>query len=195
MTPSTRPRVLPANFRAGTQVRRFVGLTLFAATCAIGASWAGIELGRTWGLAEADGGMLEPLWQRVALGGGVAFLGLSFLAGMLVYWRRYIVSLDVEDGGRTVRIDRLAPLPALRLPVDHVQVDGKVHTGHGGDLEMLFPQVRRVNAPWLWVRVRGWRWPLVLDLRGRQAEAGPEAPRTGRTGVSSKSACPSGRGR
>jgi hypothetical protein len=154
------------HFRAGPQARKVVALTLFAAACALGAAWWGLDLGRTYGLAEADGGVLRPLWQRAALGGCLALLGLAFLAGMLVYWRFYVVRLDVEDGGRLLRIGRLPPFPTLLVPCDQVKVGDAVH-GRGGGLSLLYSRLSSVNAPWRTIRLPGWRWPLILDLHGR----------------------------
>jgi hypothetical protein len=54
--------------------------------------------------------------------------------------------------------------------------------------------MRRVNAPWLWVRVRGWRWPLVLDLKGRLVETQPAAAGTHRPRAASTRASPPGKG-
>ena len=175
MNPSSQPLPPPPTYRAGAQVLKVIGLTVFAVACAVGAGWWGLDLGHSWGLAEVDGGVLKPLWQRVALGVGVALLGLSFPAGMLAYGSHYVVSLDLEDRGRLLRIGRVAPFPALRLPVDQVKIGDKVNTGHGGEFSLVHSRLRSVDAPWLWVEIRGWRWPLVLDLQGKFTAGGDAA--------------------
>jgi hypothetical protein len=177
MNSSSQPAAPPPTYRAGTQVRKIVGLTVFAVACAAGAAWWGLDLGQSWGLAEADGGVLKPLWQRMVLGSVLTILGLSFPAGMFTYWSRYIVRLDLEDGGRTLRIGRLAPFPSLRLPVEQVKIGDQVQTGHGGEFSLASARMSSVQAPWLWVEIRGWRWPLVLDLRGTFGERGGSAPK------------------
>jgi hypothetical protein len=169
----------PPGYRAGFQATKLIGLTAFSAACAAGAGWWGVDIARTWGMAEADGGVLRPLWQRAALGLGVGLLGMAFLAAMLVFWRFYIVALQVDGDGRTLRIRRLPPLPELRLDVADVKIEGQRHTGQASELGPMFWRMRLVHAPWLSVRVRGRRWPMVLDLQGRLTGAPKVAPRRG----------------
>jgi hypothetical protein len=160
-----------ARYRAGLQAWKLVALVALSAACAGGAVAAGLDLGRTWGLREADGGVLRPLAHRLALGGGVAALGVAFLTGMVVYLRFYVLRVDVLDGGRTVRIGRLFPFPALLVPAGRVRLGAKVHRGgQGGALAVVIPALGRVRAPWLSLRVEGLRWPLLLDLKGRWEE-------------------------
>ena len=102
---------------------------MYKRQCAIGGAWWGVDLAQTWGLREADGGVLKPLWQRVTLGAGLALLGVSFLAGMLVYLRFYIIGIDVEDEGQTVVIRRFAPFPVRRFPSAQVRISGTVNAG------------------------------------------------------------------
>ena len=156
-----------ARYRAGFQVAKLVGLAALSAACAVGALGYGIELGQTWGLREADGGVLKPFAERLAVGGLVAALGVAFFAAMVVYLRFYVVRIDLEDGGRTVRIGRLPPFSTLRLPAGRVRLGTKVHRGEGGVFALAAPRFRRVKAPWLSLHVEGWRWPLLLDLQGK----------------------------
>ncbi|MEI6670311.1 MAG: hypothetical protein WCP29_19375 [Acidobacteriota bacterium] len=155
-------------YRAGFQATKVLAVTALAALCAVGAGWWGLDIARTWGLAEADGGVLKPLWQRVAFGSGVGLLGLAFFAGMLVYWRFYIVSIDVEPDGTTVRLGRLFPVPAVVVKAADLRVGSKIHTGDSGLIGVLAPWRIGVDAPWRSVYIRGWRWPLLLDMRGRR---------------------------
>lgn len=158
---------LGEQYRAGFQGTKVVGLTLLALACAVGGAWWGLDIAQTWGLREADGGVLKPLWERVALGGGLALLGVVFFAGMLVYLRFYIIGIDVEDEGQTVVIRRCVPFPVRRLPSAHVRISGAVHTGEIELVTIFSPQARGVRAPWVSVHIRGWKWPLLLDLQGR----------------------------
>jgi hypothetical protein len=164
---------LVPRFRADGLAIKLIGLTLFAAGCAVGSVWAGIVLGQTWGLNPADGGVLLPLGQRIALGIGVASLGLAFLAGMLFYWRYYIIRIEIEDNGRTVLIGRLYPFPQLRLPVEDVTIGSTVRGEYRGFRFPVYSRMAPVDAPWLNVRLRGWRVPMVLDLHGKFLDDAP----------------------
>jgi hypothetical protein len=160
-------------YRAGFQATKVLAVTAFSALCAVGAVWWGVDIGRTWGLADADGGVLKPLWQRAAFGGGVALLGLGFFAGMLFYWRFYIVSIDVEPDGTTVRLGRLFPVPAVLVKAADVRVGNKIHTGDIGLVGVFAPLRIGIDAPWQSVYISGWRRPLLLDMRGRRESATP----------------------
>jgi hypothetical protein len=154
-------------YRAGSQATKVVLLTVFAAVAAAGAVWWGADIAQTWGLRPADGGVLKPLWQRILFGGSLAVLGLAFLVGMIVYWRFYIVRIDSSADGRTVTIGRLPPFAEVTRPSDHVRVGDRVHTGEIELLGVMSAQARGVHARWRLVSVRGWRWPLILDMRGQ----------------------------
>lgn len=168
---ATNPLPSRARYRAGFQAAKVVAITALSGACAVAALRYGLDLGQTWGLREADGGVLKPFVQRVALGGSVAALGVSFFAGMVAYLRFYVLRMDLEDGGGTVRIGRLPPFSTLRLPAGQVRLGAKVHRGKGGALGAVFPGMARVRAPWLSLHVEGWRWPLLLDLKGRWEDA------------------------
>jgi hypothetical protein len=152
-------RTLYASGRAG----RVWALLLVSAACAVGAVGVGVDLGRTYGLRPADGGVLKPLPVRLAWAGGVASLGLGFFGGMLVYGACYVTRLALDAEGRAVLVRTL--LRTRTIPVAEV-AGGAYHAGRTALRQ-------QVNAPWQSLRVRGRRLPYVLDVQGevRDAEA------------------------
>jgi hypothetical protein len=144
-------------YRAGHQVTMVWLVNGLALLCAVGSSWAGVYLAQNYGLEPADGGVLQPLPVRLIMGGTVASLGLSFLGGMLVYARCYVVQIQqvAED---TVQIGLL--WPGLEVRVQKADLAGTA--SHAGVTEGRIP----VNAPWLALRLRGRRLPLIVDEQG-----------------------------
>ncbi len=159
-------------YNAGRRVLRVRGLTWFAIAVALWATWGGAGIARTYGSRPADGGVLKPLPVRLALGGGVAFLGIAFAAAMIVYGRCYVARLDQERNGR-LRVRTLGlfgeyeehfPPSAISASRYH---DGKLWTPHIS-----------VDAPWTTLWVSGRRLPLIVDAQGWTARTGlPQARR------------------
>jgi len=91
--------------------------------------------------------------------------GLATAGGMLLYGRCYIGRMEMEDDG-TLRIRTVGPFGSP----EHVLRPGDIVSGvyHDGKLTT---RKHRVNAPWLTVRVRGWRLPLILDPQGAVLDA------------------------
>ncbi|MGD9868062.1 MAG: hypothetical protein AB7U38_08725 [Hyphomicrobiales bacterium] len=128
------------------------------AACA-GMLWWGWDLSRTYGLNPGDGGVLRPLWERLAFGGFTAFLGLGFAASMILMTRIYVTRL-MRDGKRLV-IETLTALGVgarrIEVPVGAVK-GGSYHHGSGPN---------GVDAPWITLRVQGRRIPFMLDVKAR----------------------------
>lgn len=142
----------------GTKVRALLWFSLLSA---VGSTWAGVALGRTYGLSPAEGGVLAPLPVRLAWGVGVAATGLAFLAGMLVYVRCYAARVAVDEAAGTLHVSRIGFFGSstLAVPAERV-VGGEFHPGqayYGGV---------SVNAAWDTVRVEGRRLPLIVDAQG-----------------------------
>lgn len=148
-------------YDAGAQGTKVRGLLWFSLLCAAGSTWAGVALGRTFGLSPAEGGVLAPLPVRIAWGAGVAAIGLAFLAGMLVYVRCYAARVAVDEEARSLHVSRIGLFgtSTLVVPADRV-LGSDFHPGqayYGGV---------SVNAAWDTVRVEGRRLPLILDAQG-----------------------------
>lgn len=162
------PNPLPL-YDAGFQGKKVAGLTLFALVCAPGALLAGWELWLSFGLAPADGGVLRPAWQRALLGGGVASLGIGFVAAMLVYARCYVLQIWWLDD-QTLQVQLRWPGHTLRV-TEHDVVQRRSHAGISAN-----PRGVSVQAPWLGVWLRGRRLPLIIDDQGEWSADQPVPP-------------------
>ncbi len=157
-------------YDAGRQAWKVRALTWFAVCVAAGAVWWGVDLARHYGLAPADGGVLAPLATRIAVGCGVASIGVVFFAGMWVYARQYITQvrqvLGTDGlvirtlGGFTGEREQCYASREVRFGRRHEDgagmFSGDAPPAHGTD----------VHAPWQAVRVPDRRLPLVLDAQG-----------------------------
>lgn len=163
-TPDADTAVL---YAAGWQATKVRLLTLVALACAAGALWWGLDLAQHYGLAPGDGGVLKPWPARVALGGGVAALGLAFLAGMWVYGRHYVVDVRATPDSERLCVRTLWLFGATASEID------RRAWGWGAYHEGAYQQYRSDplpgiagRSPWLSIRLPGWRWPLILDAQG-----------------------------
>jgi len=136
-------------------------LWLSYAACA-GALYWGWDLAQTYGLNPGDGGVLRPLWERLAFGGFVALAGLAFAAAMVVLSRLYVTRL-ARDGSRLF-IETLTPLGLgarrVEIPVKALK-GGSYHHGAGPE---------GVDAPWITLRVEGQRFPFMLDVKAKEVD-------------------------
>lgn len=149
-------------YHAGSQRLKVRAIAIFSLLVALVALWVGWGLFQTYGLRPADGGMLAPLSTRIALGGGVAALGIAFAAGMAVYGRCYVTSMRHDPAGQRLHFttigliagtERSCPLSAVES-ADYVA--GQAHNTGGVS----------VNAPWIKLRIAGQKLPLILDAQG-----------------------------
>ena len=156
------PTILLRSYRQARKVR--VLFWLFAVIGAL-ALWGGWWIFETYGLSEADGGVLRPLWERLALGGFVAGLGLAAALGMWVYISVY--ALEISRAGERIGITTMTPFGEREreFPMSEIgksaYYHGRVrHTLPSGGIGALW-----VDAPWITIRVRGHRLPFVADLQ------------------------------
>jgi hypothetical protein len=144
-------------YTSGPQTKRVGFVLALSVVAAVAGVWAGVDLGQTYGLRPADGGVLKPLPIRLAWAVGLSALGVGFFGGMVVYGRCYVTRLarDAEAGVLHVRtlLGRARTIPTADL------LRGDYRAGRSGGRIA-------VNAPWLSLRVRGRRLPYVLDLQG-----------------------------
>ena len=153
-------------FHAGRQLVKVRGMMLFSLVCALGSIWAGVQLAQTYGLSPADGGVLAPWPIRLAWGGGVALLGISFAVGMGLYGRCYVVALAFNPYTSQLQITTLRFLGSATRTVAVSDIRHTTH--HHGQLDVLDVDGAglSVNAPWRSITLTG-RWlPLILDQQG-----------------------------
>lgn len=148
-------------FRAGGQLWK-VRLWMWAslALCAV-ALWYGWELFQTYGIRPADGGALAPLGVRLAWGGTVAALGIAFAYGMWLYGGLYVASIVYEEPNDGLHLRTLSFLGNR----DRIFSAGDVQssTFHGA---AFWAGGVAVDAPWYTLRMRGARWPFIIDAQG-----------------------------
>jgi len=144
----------------------------FLLACGALAVWGGWAIFQTYGLSEADGGILRPLWQRIAFGGFVASLGLAFAGGMWLYLSLY--ALHISREGDVIHITTMTPIGQRNreFPISdigegayyHGRVQHVLETGASGGIW--------TNAPWITLRARGHRLPFIIDLQAELLEIG-----------------------
>ena len=107
---------------------------------------------------RSEAGELASLSARLGVGAGLLMLGLTFVASAFFCGLRYVRRLERQ--GDELAIWTLSPFPPHRftVPVADVSVGAR-----------LSPPVRRggttIEAPWRNMRVRGYRFPFILDLQ------------------------------
>ncbi len=149
-------------YRAGTQLLKVRAIMLFALACALGAIWWGWDLFQPHGLRPADGGALAPLGTRLALGLGLAALGIAFAAAMWAYGRLYVSRLRYERGSDRLLVRTLGFVGGRETPYPASDVVSSTYVAGRYDN----PGGVSVDAPWMSLRMAGRRWPLIVDAQG-----------------------------
>lgn len=146
-------------FDAGRQRWKIWFVLLISLICGVTLVWLGGWLFRTYGLEPADGGVLKPLMSRILIGVAFAVPGIAIIAGILLYMRCYVTRIEADDaaGGFLVTLAGLRRRLAVS-PDDVVRVSYSDGIAHAGGIS--------VNAPWYSLRLRGRRFPLIVDMQG-----------------------------
>lgn len=147
-------------YTAGRRVLRVRFLMLLSLGAAAGAAAWGWDLAQTYGLREADGGVLAPLWQRLAWGIGVASLGIGFAVAMKFYGARYVVEILADDTLGEFELVTMALFgrTTRRYPVAEL-VTTRRHAGR-----LRTPKMA-VNAPWTTLSLRNGQ-KFIVDEQG-----------------------------
>ena len=143
---------------------RFVFWLLLAA--GIGGLWAGWSIILYFGLSEADGGVLRPLWQRLLFGGSLAALGGTVAYGMWIYIHLYVLRMSLQGNKVTLRV--MAPFGHSERVFDANDLgEGAYHEGKLFDVDEHNRRhaVPSVDAPWITLKSRGQFWPFILDAK------------------------------
>lgn len=150
-------------FRAGSQLIKVRAIMWLSVACALAACWFGWEMFRSYGLRPADGGVLAPLGVRLAWGLGLAGLGLAFVGGMWLYGRCYVARLTFDPRSGRAEARTVGFFAGRWVAFGEADVLGSSY--YGG--QAMSSSGVSVKAPWYTVRLRGRRWPLVLDAQGQ----------------------------
>lgn len=150
-------------YRAGSQLLKVRAIMLMSLACAVAACWYGWVIFESYGLRPADGGVLAPLGTRIAFGGCLALLGLAFAAGMWLYARLYATRIGYDEAAGTLRIRTAGFL--MGAETVHPQSDVIESDWVAGRFDD--PGGVLVDAPWIKLRLRDRRWPLIVDAQGR----------------------------
>lgn len=117
---------------------------------------------RNYGLGYGEGGVLRPLGQRLLMAAWPAAIGLGALAGMWVYGRRcYVSALRWLPGRDAIEVETIGwfGYPRRTIPLSRLR---------GGEMvvENFFGNAGRQTVMWDALRLRGRRFPLILDFSG-----------------------------
>lgn len=146
-------------YRGGWQLTKVKGMMVFSALCAAGALYWGWDLFTTFGLRPADGGVLAPLWQRLAWALLLAGAGLAFVIGMWAFGRRYVTRIRYDEAADRLGVGTLEFLATRETFYPASDVAGSDY--RHGELEGS-----GVRAPWYRLQLKSRRSPLVLDGQG-----------------------------
>ena len=164
---TTEPVIIVESYHQAFKVRV---VFWFLLVCGVLALWGGWVIFQTYGLSEADGGILKPFWQRMAFGGFVAGLGLAFAGGMWLYINLY--ALNISRDGDLIHIITMTPIGHRNreFPISDIGESAYYHgrvnhvpaSGASGGIW--------VNAPWITLRARGHRLPFIIDMQAELLE-------------------------
>jgi hypothetical protein len=177
-------------YRAGGRLIMVRAVMVLSLAVLAACLWWGLNLARTYGENEADGGALAPLPERLAVGGLVALLGIAFAVGMWVYGRIYAARIEFDPDKKQLHLDTVGffwnnhhviPLTELGSVSSHgtkeqmeklakERLEKRRAGGFFAFLDALFHSeystTVQPSAPWSSVRIKGWRLPLILDKQG-----------------------------
>jgi hypothetical protein len=158
-------------YRAGRQLIKVRALMVLSLVLLPLSLWCGLDIARTHGLREADGGILAPLPERLAFGGLVAALGVGFVIGMGLYGRHYAARIELDPDNKQIQLDTIGFFGNVRRIINVADL-GNVRAHHDDNWDFVIAAMAAghptvpVHVPWLSLRITEWRWPLILDQQG-----------------------------
>lgn len=142
---------MKAVYHAGTQGRKVRALAWLALAALLGGLWGGADA-----LADGDAG------------GAALFAGMGglFLALIVVFLDHYAAAISIDFKAGATRIDtpRLIGHRRRIYRLDDL-------LGAGYEAGESYTIKHHVRAPYVKLRVRGRRWPFIIDMQGRIADA------------------------
>ncbi|MEM9029920.1 MAG: hypothetical protein AAGC70_16280 [Pseudomonadota bacterium] len=114
------------------------------------------------------GGKLAPLDERIMLMTILIAVGLLCSVGSWIFLELYVVELHRD--GNTIHVTVLRPFMGQRvvtLPIDAIS-DGGVR----GENARVYHRYgsQKIDAPWIAVKVKGWWFPLIVDLQSEKLD-------------------------
>ncbi|MBW4574256.1 MAG: hypothetical protein KME08_03130 [Aphanothece sp. CMT-3BRIN-NPC111] len=154
-------------FRAGSQLVKVRFIMLLSLATLVGSTYAGVNLVQHFGQSLGDGGVLKPLPERIALGAFVFSLGAVFAGSMWLYGKFYVASIDFDSREQKLYLNTVEFFGTKRHAIELSNIlDSSEHAGQL-DLTAFDPSSISVNAPWKSVRLKGWKWSLIIDAQGK----------------------------
>lgn len=127
---------------------------------------AGVLIYQTYGLGAADGGVLKPVWERLAMGGFVVAFGLFCAVGMWFYGTVYVARLVQDSNIFTITTLSLFGHTEKQFQLGDIKGGSFFHGRMGGSSSHRHHSDRpvpTVNAPWVTLRLKGQKVPYVID--------------------------------
>ncbi|GIW79553.1 MAG: hypothetical protein KatS3mg105_1360 [Gemmatales bacterium] len=160
-------------YRAGWQLIKVRAVMIGSLVAFAASLYFGVELARTYGLNPADGGELASLPARLGMGGLVILLGATFAGGMWLYGRHYAARMAFDSARKQLHLETASFFWNDRHVIDVADLgSARYHDDlDWGGLDKVTASlskraVPQVDAPWVAVRIRGWRWPVIIDQQG-----------------------------
>lgn len=146
-------------FDAGPQRWKIWFVLLICLLCGGGMVFAGGYMLLNYGMQPEDGGVLKPLASRMLMGGVFALPGAAIVAAILLYLQLYVTRIEEVEAGDGFRVTVAGfGSPRTIHPADVAGSGYNDGVSHAGGMS--------VNAPWYSVRLRGRRFPLIVDMQG-----------------------------
>ena len=152
-------------YRARGNVWKVRAMMWLSLVVAIWFCWWGWDLFQTYGTRPADGGVLAPFWARLAWLVFLTAFGLAFLGGMWLYGGLYVTALFVDEAAATLQVRTLGFIGSLGGRRWTYKLSDVAGTDYRAGQFQSSVGVS-VDAPWLSVRIRGRKSPLIVDLKG-----------------------------
>jgi hypothetical protein len=143
-------------YRAGWQlfkVRAVSASSLIALPVAV---YFGIYEIRTYGLSD---------YPELAMGVVLILLGVAFAVGMWLYGRQYAARIGFDAAKKQLHLETVNLLWNNHHVIDIADV-GRIQ--YHQDIKWI--NTPGVYAPWTSVRIKGWRWPLIIDQQGQMLQ-------------------------
>ena len=157
-------------YQGGGQLLKVRVIMVVSLLCAAATMWWGWDFFQTYGLRPADGGELASLPTRLALGIGIALLGIAFAFGMWIFGRCYVSGIRFDEAADKLHVGTVRFFGNRDEEFRSADIVGSTwHEGRMDNNATLLGDAGgvSVDAPWTSVRILGRRLPLIVDGQGQ----------------------------